>query len=67
MCKGQNSFNFYRFCNNISIVEKYLYQIYTKNIIKIPKVIQHGSLFGMTVTYDKKRYSATRDTAKECE
>lgn len=35
--------------------------------MKLPKPIQRGSTFRITVTYDKKRYSATRDTAKECE
>lgn len=35
--------------------------------MKIPKAIQRGSSFRITVTYDKKRYSVTRDTAKECE
>lgn len=35
--------------------------------MKIPKAIQRGSSFRITVTYDKKRYSATRDTVKECE
>lgn len=35
--------------------------------MKLPKPIQRGSSFRITVTYDKKRYSATRDTAKECE
>lgn len=35
--------------------------------MKIPKPIQRGSTFRITVTFDKKRYSATRDTAKECE
>ena len=35
--------------------------------MKIPKAIQRGSTFRITVTYDKKRYSATRDTARECE
>lgn len=35
--------------------------------MKIPKPIQRGSSWRITVTYDKKRYSATRDTAKECE
>lgn len=35
--------------------------------MKLPKPIQRGSTFRITVTYDKQRYSATRDTAKECE
>lgn len=35
--------------------------------MKIPKAIQRGSTYRITVTYDKKRYSVTRDTAKECE
>ncbi len=35
--------------------------------MKLPKPIERGSSFRITVTYDKKRYSATRDTAKECE
>lgn len=35
--------------------------------MKLPKPIQCGSSWRITVTYDKKRYSATRDTPKECE
>lgn len=35
--------------------------------MKLPKPIQRGSSWRITVTYDKQRYSATRDTAKECE
>lgn len=35
--------------------------------MKLPKAIQRGSTFRITVTYDKKRYSVTRDTVKECE
>ena len=35
--------------------------------MKIPKPIKRGSTYRIIVTYDKKRYSATRDTAKECE
>ncbi len=43
-----------------------LHQICT-NKMKIPKPIQRGSSWRIIVTFDKKRYSATRDTAKECE
>lgn len=35
--------------------------------MKLPKPIQRGSSWRVTVTFDNKRYSATRDTAKECE
>lgn len=35
--------------------------------MKLPKPIQRGSSWRITVTFDNKRYSATRDTAKECE
>ncbi|OTG82183.1 tyrosine-type recombinase/integrase [Acinetobacter sp. ANC 4648] len=35
--------------------------------MKIPKPIQRGSSWRITVTFENKRYSATRDTAKECE
>ncbi len=35
--------------------------------MKLPKPIQRGHSWRITVTYDKKRYSVTRDTAKECE
>lgn len=35
--------------------------------MKLPKPIQRGSSWRITVTYENKRYSATRDTAKECE
>lgn len=35
--------------------------------MKLPKPIKRGSTYRITVTYQKKRYSATRDTAKECE
>lgn len=35
--------------------------------MKIPKPIQRGHTWRITVTYDKKRYSVTRDTPKECE
>lgn len=35
--------------------------------MKLPKPIQRGSSWRITVTFEKKRYSATRDTAKECE
>ncbi|MHA3079685.1 tyrosine-type recombinase/integrase [Acinetobacter sp. ANC 5502] len=35
--------------------------------MKLPKPIQRGSSWRITVTYDKQRYSTTRDTAKECE
>ncbi len=35
--------------------------------MKIPKPIQRGSSWRITVTYQKQRYSCTRDTAKECE
>lgn len=35
--------------------------------MKLPKPIKRGHTWRITVTYDKKRYSATRDTEKECE
>ncbi len=35
--------------------------------MKLPKPIQRGSTWRITVTFDKQRYSVTRDTAKECE
>lgn len=35
--------------------------------MKLPKPIQRGSSWRITISYDNKRYSATRDTAKECE
>ena len=35
--------------------------------MKIPKPIKRGETYRVTVTYDNKRYSCTRDTAKECE
>ncbi len=35
--------------------------------MKLPKPIQRGSTWRITVTFDKKRYSATRDSAKECD
>ena len=35
--------------------------------MKIPKPIQRGSSWRITVTFENKRYTATRDTAKECE
>lgn len=35
--------------------------------MKLPKPIQRGSSWRITVTFENKRYSATRDTAKECE
>lgn len=35
--------------------------------MKLPKPIQRGSSWRITVTYENNRYSATRDTAKECE
>lgn len=35
--------------------------------MKIPKPIQRGLSWRITITYQKKRYSVTRDTAKECE
>ena len=40
-------------------------QIYTK--MKLQKPIQRGESWRITVTFENKRYSATRDTAKECE
>lgn len=35
--------------------------------MKIPKPIQRGSSWRITVTFQKQRYSVTRDSAKECE
>lgn len=35
--------------------------------MKIPKPIQRGHSWRITVTFNNKRYSATRDTPKECE
>ncbi len=35
--------------------------------MKLPKPIQRGSSWRITATFENKRYSATRDTAKECE
>lgn len=35
--------------------------------MKLPKPIKRGETYRITVTYDKKRYSCTRDTEKECE
>ncbi|MCX0331920.1 site-specific integrase [Acinetobacter radioresistens] len=35
--------------------------------MKLPKPIQRGSSWRITVTFQKKRYSVTRDSAKECE
>lgn len=35
--------------------------------MKIPKPILRGSTYRITVTYQGQRYSATRDTSKECE
>jgi integrase len=35
--------------------------------MKLPKPIQRGSTWRITVTYQKQRYSVTRDSAKECE
>ena len=35
--------------------------------MKIPKPIQRGSTWRITVTFQKQRYSVTRDSAKECE
>lgn len=35
--------------------------------MKLPKPIQRGYTWRVTVTFNKKRYSCTRDTAKECE
>lgn len=35
--------------------------------MKLPKPIKRGSTWRITVTYNKQRYSATRDTEKECE
>lgn len=35
--------------------------------MKLPKPIKRGETFRITVTYEKKRYSCTRDTEKECE
>lgn len=35
--------------------------------MKLPKPIQRGSSWRITVTFDKKRYSVTKDTPKECE
>lgn len=35
--------------------------------MKLPKPIQRGSSWRITVTFENKKYSATRDTAKECE
>lgn len=35
--------------------------------MKLPKPIQRGSSWRITVSFENKRYSATRDTAKECE
>jgi len=34
--------------------------------MKLLKPIQRGSSWHITVTFENKRYSATRDTAKEC-
>ncbi|AXY59992.1 tyrosine-type recombinase/integrase [Acinetobacter sp. WCHAc010052] len=35
--------------------------------MKLPKAIQRGSSWRITVTFQNRRYSATRDTPKECE
>lgn len=35
--------------------------------MKLPKPIQRGSSWRITVSFENKRYSATRDSAKECE
>ncbi|OTG82269.1 hypothetical protein B9T27_08455 [Acinetobacter sp. ANC 4648] len=35
--------------------------------MKLPKPIQRGQSWRITVTYDKKRYSSTHDTKEECE
>lgn len=35
--------------------------------MKLPKPIQRGSSWRITVSFENKRYSATRDTPKECE
>lgn len=35
--------------------------------MKLPKPIKRGETYRITVTYNKQRYSCTRDTAKECE
>ena len=43
--------------------------IYTKSAprMKLPKPIKRGETYRITVTYEKQRYSCTRDTIKECE
>ncbi|MDR8252685.1 site-specific integrase, partial [Acinetobacter baumannii] len=35
--------------------------------MKLPKPIKRGQTYRITVTYENKRYSCTRDTEKECE
>lgn len=35
--------------------------------MKLPKPIKRGETYRITVTFNKQRYSCTRDTAKECE
>ena len=35
--------------------------------MKLPKPIQRGVTWRIKVTFENQRYSATRDTAKECE
>lgn len=35
--------------------------------MKLPKPIQRGTSWRITVTFEKQRYSVTRDSAKECE
>jgi integrase len=58
--------NLIQIINKIGIINTILHQICTKKM-KIPKPILRGSSWRITVTYQKQRYSATKDSAKECE
>lgn len=52
-------------------VEKWQYSqtICVKNVsrMKLPKARKRGDAYSISISYDKKRYYCTRDTAKECE
>lgn len=51
--------------------EKWQYSqtICVKNVsrMKLPKARKRGDAYSISISYDKKRYYCTRDTAKECE
>lgn len=64
--KTQNTIHFYSFLSFF----RYYKNKSAPNLhqeMKLPKPIQRGQSWRITVTYEKQRYSATRDSAKECE